>query len=116
MIKGLSYGILRTSDMEKSRRFFTEQLGLEIDEAQGATFSQFASNAGVPWAIMPATPDAAPKDIDLYFTVDDVDAAYAAWKDRGVDMVTEPHDEPFGRTFTFRDPDGRQLHVLTTAS
>jgi hypothetical protein len=25
--------------------------------------------------------------------------------------VTEPHDESFGRTFAFKDADGRVLHV-----
>ena len=31
----------------------------------------------------------------------------------GVEMVTEPHTEPFGRTFAFKDADGRVLHAMT---
>jgi hypothetical protein len=30
-------------------------------------------------------------------------------------MVTDPHDEPFGRTFAFKDPDGRVLHAYARA-
>ena len=32
MIKGLTYAILTTSDMPRTRRFFTEQLGLGTEE------------------------------------------------------------------------------------
>jgi predicted enzyme related to lactoylglutathione lyase len=52
---------------------------------------------------------------ELYLQVDDTDAAYAAWKERGVEMLTEPHNEPFGRTFAFKDADGRVLHAYAPA-
>jgi hypothetical protein len=45
-----------------------------------------------------------------------VDAAYREWRERGVETVTEPHNEPFGRTFAFKDPDGRVLHTWAPAS
>ena len=111
MIKGLTYAILTTPDVPRARRFFTEQLGLGTEEDQGDVFSQFTTREGTLWAIMqsPAAPAAA--GVELYLLVDDPDAAYAAWRGRGVEMVTEPHDEPFGRTFAFRDPDGRVLHA-----
>lgn len=47
----------------------------------------------------------------LYLSVEDVDAAYALWKERGVEMVSEPWDAPFGRTFAFKDADGRIMHA-----
>ena len=50
--------------------------------------------------------------VEVYLEVDDADASYRDWSARGVEMVTEPHDEPFGRTFAFRDPDGRILHAV----
>ena len=58
---------------------------------------------------------AAANGVELYLLVDDVDAAYQTWRARGVEMVTEPHDEPFGRTFAFRDADGRVLHAYAAA-
>jgi predicted enzyme related to lactoylglutathione lyase len=47
----------------------------------------------------------------LYLQVEDVDEAHRVWRGRGVDTLTEPHDEPFGRTFAFKDSDGRVLHA-----
>jgi predicted enzyme related to lactoylglutathione lyase len=54
--------------------------------------------------------------VSLFLSVDDVDEAYATWKSRGVEMVTEPWDAPFGRTFAFKDADGRVLHAYATTA
>ena len=118
MIKGLTYAILTTPDMARARRFFTEQLGLGTEEDQGEAFTQFTTREGTLWALMqqqqPATP-ATGHGVELYLLVDDPDAAYTAWRERGVAMVSEPHDEPFGRTFAFRDMDGRVMHAWRPA-
>jgi predicted enzyme related to lactoylglutathione lyase len=115
VIEGLTYAILTSRDLPRTRRFFTEQLGLATEEDQGDAFSQFTTRAGTLWAIMQAPPEAPEGGVELYLQVKDSDAAYRAWKERGVEMVTEPHDEPFGRTFAFRDPDGRVLHAYAAA-
>lgn len=111
MIKGITYTILTTKDMGAARRFFTEQLGLNTEDDMGDVFSQFTTRDGSMWAIMAAQANNTPGEIELYLRVDDVDQSYAEWKGRGVEMVTEPHDEEFGRTFAFKDPDGRTLHA-----
>ena len=111
MIKGLTYAIVTTQDMPRARRFFTEKLGLGTEDDQGDVFSQFTTREGTLWAVMQAPEGAPPKGVELYLLVDDADEAYRTWKARGVEMVTEPHDEPFGRTFAFRDADGRVLHA-----
>ena len=115
MIQGLTCAILTTPDMPRAKRFFTEQLGLGTEEEQGEVFSQFTTRAGTLWAIMQAPPQASPAGVELYLQVPDADAAYGTWRERGVEMVTEPHEEPFGRTFAFRDPDGRVLHAVRPA-
>ena len=111
MIRGLTYTILMTHDVPRARRFFAEQLGLTTEDDMGDEFSQFTSRDGSLWAIMAAPPETPAPGVALYLKVDDVDAAYAAWKERGVEMVTEPWDAPFGRTFAFKDADGRLLHA-----
>ncbi len=113
MIKGLTYAIVTTRDVPRARRFFTEKLGLSTEDDMGDEFSQFTTRDGSMWAVMQAPEHASPNGVELYLTVENVDEAYRAWKDRGVEMVTEPHDEPFGRTFAFRDADGRVLHAYT---
>ena len=111
MIKGLDYVGLTTADVPRARAFFREKLGLQTEDDQGDVFSQFTTREGTMWALMKphATGDAG--GVALYLRVEDVDAAYRLWRGRGVDMVSEPHDQPFGRTFAFRDPDGRVLHA-----
>jgi predicted enzyme related to lactoylglutathione lyase len=111
MIKGLTYAIVTTPDVPRARRFFAEKLGLGLEDEQGDVFSQFTTRDGTMWAVMQAPPQQPAPGIDLYLQVEDVDAAHALWKARGVEMVTEPNDQPFGRTFSFKDPDGRVLHA-----
>jgi predicted enzyme related to lactoylglutathione lyase len=111
VIKGLTYAIVTTQDLPRAREFFREKLGLGLEEEMGDVFSQFTTRAGTMWAVMQAPPHQPPPGVELYLQVDDVDAAYRLWKGRGVETVTEPHDEPFGRTFAFKDPDGRVLHA-----
>ena len=115
MIKGLTYAIVTTEDVPRARRFFTEKLGLGTEEDMGDEFSQFTTRDGTLWAVMQAPPHAEPKGVDLYLLVEDVDEAYRTWRSRGVETVTEPHDEPFGRTFAFKDADGRVLHAYARA-
>ena len=116
MIQGLTYAILTSSDLPRARRFFTEQLGLTTEEDQGDAFSQFTTRAGTLWAIMQAPPETPPGGgYELFLRVNDVDEAYRTWRASGVETVTAPHDEPFGRTFAFRDPDGHVLHAYQPA-
>ena len=111
VIKGLTYAIVTTDDVPRARRFFTEKLGLSTEDDLGDDFSQFTTRAGTLWAVMKTPPDATGNGVELYLTVQDVDAAFSSWKARGVEMVTEPWDAPFGRTFAFKDADGRLLRA-----
>lgn len=40
-----------------------------------------------------------------------VDGLFEQWVEKGVDVVEEPHDEVFGRTFVIADPDGNLIRV-----
>jgi predicted lactoylglutathione lyase len=44
-------------------------------------------------------------------TAEAVDAVFATWTEKGVHVVSEPHDEVFGRTFVVADPDGNLIRV-----
>ncbi len=115
MIKGLTYAIVTTDDVPRARRFFVEKLGLNTEDDMGDTFSQFTTRDGTMWALMQRPEQSPPLSAELYLEVDDVDAAYRAWRERGVETVTEPNDQPFGRTFAFKDADGRILHAWAHA-
>jgi len=112
-IKGVTFAIVTTDDMPRARQFFTDKLGLTTEDDQGDIFSQFTTREGTMWALMTRPAHAEPRSAELYLQVDDVEAAYRTWRERGVEMVTEPWDAPFGRTFAFKDADGRVLHAYT---
>jgi predicted enzyme related to lactoylglutathione lyase len=111
VIKGLDYVALTTPDVPRARAFFRDKLGLQTEEDKADQFSQFTTRQGTMWAVMQPEPAGAPAGIALFLQVEDVDAAYRTWRERGVETVSTPHDEAFGRTFAFRDPDGRVLHA-----
>ena len=115
MIKGLNYAMLITSDVPRARLFFVEQLGLSTEDDQGDTFSQFTTRDGTMWAIGAPQEGERPQGVALYLEVEDLDAAYRTWKERGVETVSEPHDAPFGRTFSFKTPDGLVMHAWKQA-
>ena len=115
MIKGLTYAIVNTDDVPRARKFFTEKLGLSTEDDMGEAFSQFTTRNGSMWAVSSRPAHAAPLSAELYLEVDDVDEAYRQWRSRGVETVTEPSDQPFGRTFAFKDADGRVMHAWAHA-
>jgi predicted enzyme related to lactoylglutathione lyase len=52
-----------------------------------------------------------PGSIELSFEVEDVDVTWKHWQDKGVEMVADPMDLPFGRYFMAKDPEGYYLSV-----
>jgi uncharacterized glyoxalase superfamily protein PhnB len=55
----------------------------------------------------------APVVPDMSVEVDDVDAAYAAMRESGAEIVHPLQDEEWGvRRFFVRDPNGRVINVL----
>lgn len=47
----------------------------------------------------------------IFFTTDDVRGAFDALVAKGVDVVGEPTQQPYGVDFGFRDPSGNQYRV-----
>lgn len=111
MIKQMNYLGIVVKDIAAATAFYCDTLGITVDEAESTPgyFTQFKLDGGAILALQTNTisPD------NLAFVpgllVDDVDATYATWQAKGVQMIDEPNDKPFGRTFLFRTPEG---HVL----
>jgi catechol 2,3-dioxygenase-like lactoylglutathione lyase family enzyme len=54
--------------------------------------------------------------LHLYFEVDEIDRAASELKERGVRLLREAHDTPWGtRELVLRDPDGHTLYFGQTA-
>jgi catechol 2,3-dioxygenase-like lactoylglutathione lyase family enzyme len=112
--------IIPVSDQDRSLEFYTDKLGFEVRAdvpfGEGDRWIEVAppgSDAAV--AIMPPRPGETPNNTQtcVAFTTDDLDAARAALKERGVDV-----DEPMGgegpvpRMFFFRDLDRNNLLLV----
>ena len=104
-------------DLEKSKAFYTETLGLEIDPRMSSDTFLLVSMAGgppislQPIAELPAGVGAAPGAVVLGLRVEDVEATYADLKGKGVEMLTEIRDVGVGRSFQAKDPDGNVFDI-----
>ncbi|TXH36750.1 MAG: glyoxalase [Rhodospirillaceae bacterium] len=105
---------ISTNDVAAAQRFYGDVLGLDIlmDHGWIATYGSldtmtiqinFAEQGGADTP----TPD-------LSIEVDDVDAALAAMKAAGFEIVYGPADEVWGvRRFYVRDPFGKLVNILS---
>jgi catechol 2,3-dioxygenase-like lactoylglutathione lyase family enzyme len=125
-------GILLThfivsTDIERSRRFYTEVLGGETVLAGGPAIVALANSwiiintGGEPTDDKPTVVLEAPADPDrvsafLNIRVADIDTIYRQWTDRGATFLTPPVAHSREIRCYLRDPDGHLIEVgqLTT--
>ncbi len=113
MLLDLNFILLRVTDIAKVMPFYTEKLGLTI-EGQAPDFVQFNQPAG-GGAIFAMTQegDGTPvHGVELWWYVDNADATFEDLKAKDVEIVDQPQDQPFGRTFSIKDPVGNTLYML----
>ena len=112
---GISTVFMEPDDLEASRRFYGTLLGFSevfddgdhvvVFDVGGGTQMVLHANHGEPYA----QPGAG---MNLYLSVDDVDAAVEELRQAGVSIVTEPQDEPFGiRDACVLDPTGFRIFL-----
>ncbi|MGE5595121.1 MAG: VOC family protein [Hyphomicrobiales bacterium] len=101
-------------DIEASKRFYTGVLGFNVERGH-PVFVEFRDAAGNGYAI--ATDEQMEKDVtlELYWTVDDIEAAYNELSGKA-EISTPIRDLPFGRIFGVRDPDGQPRYLLQWAA
>jgi catechol 2,3-dioxygenase-like lactoylglutathione lyase family enzyme len=115
---------LFVEDLDATKAFYLATFGLPVvfEDADSAVFRfgtmlvNLLRVSAAPELIEPAT--VAPADagarFQLTLEVDDVDAACADLRRRGVTLLNGPIDRPWGvRTASFRDPGG---HIWEIAS
>ena len=101
-------------DFASSHTFYTEVLGLTVDERfDSPDFVLFDTNS-IPFALRQSTVnlDEAPQPgwgVTLFIDCDQVNELHAKMEAPGATIITPPYDGPFGRTFVFADPDGYRI-------
>jgi len=54
--------------------------------------------------------------VGMFLRVDDFQSAYESMRRKGVEFVTDPRDEPYGRVAVFRDVAGNRWDLLGPGS
>ena len=119
----MGFVVLYVRDVDKMRAFYTDFLGLTYVEAvSGPHFVTLRPSGGSLLALqdaatsqLPPGRETQPGSVELSFEVDDVDGTWKRWKEKGVAIVTDPMDLPFGRYFLAQDPEGHYLSVYRFA-
>jgi catechol 2,3-dioxygenase-like lactoylglutathione lyase family enzyme len=105
------------SDIDRSVAFYRDVLGARfLFQVPGQPMAFFDLDGVRLYLGAPESPDFRSTPV-LYFTVADVDEAYEALRDRGVEFVDAPHvvhrteGSELWMAF-FRDPDGTNLAIM----
>jgi predicted enzyme related to lactoylglutathione lyase len=114
---------LQVCDLEKAAHFYETQLGLE--RAAGApphavvfatTPIAFAVREPLPGVDLDAIAPRPGAGVVLWLGADDAQAVHDKLAAQGVPVTVPPFDGPFGRTFTFTDPDGYAVTIHDQSS
>jgi catechol 2,3-dioxygenase-like lactoylglutathione lyase family enzyme len=111
-----------SSDVERSRRFYTEVLGGELVLEGEPSIVALANGwviinvGGGPTDDKPTVTLEAPSDPDrvssfLNIRVADIEAIYTDWSGRGAEFLTPPKDHGREIRCYVRDPDGHLIEV-----
>ncbi|MBI1282386.1 MAG: hypothetical protein GC179_29940 [Anaerolineaceae bacterium] len=121
----LKYIIVYATDFQKLKSFYVDKLGMtDIGSLSSDIFATLrASDGGAVIGLQdkksaqfPPAQENHAGSVELSFQVEDVDATYNAWKSKGVDMLSEPQNLPFGRYFIAKDPEGHYLSAFRFAN
>ncbi|WP_326809059.1 VOC family protein [Streptomyces sp. NBC_01775] len=103
---------IRTETMEESRDFYG-LLGFEEVMNLGWVMTLASPSNPTAQVTFMSHDKTAPVVPDMSVEVDDVDAAYAAMRGSGAEIVHALQDEEWGvRRFFVRDPNGRVVNVV----
>ncbi|SNS82070.1 Glyoxalase/Bleomycin resistance protein/Dioxygenase superfamily protein [Actinomadura meyerae] len=103
---------VESTAVEESREFYG-RLGFEEVMNQGWIVTLASPSVPTAQVSFMTGDKTAPVVPDMSVEVDDVDAAYAAMRQSGAEIVHPLQDEEWGvRRFFVRDPNGRVVNVL----
>ena len=114
-VTGPDFISLQVRDLERSATFYEQYLGL-VRSPAGPPHAVVFDTKPIAFAVRDLVPGV---DLDavaqpgigaaVWLHADDVQAIHDALAAAGATIVSAPIDGPFGRTFTFADPDGYQI-------
>jgi predicted enzyme related to lactoylglutathione lyase len=118
MITHLKFASIPVRDQQRALEFFTEKLGFRVVTDQQMSEKQRWIELRIgnsQTRIVLFTPEGQEDRIGSFFpgslACDDVHATYRQLRQRGVEFLSEPKQEPWGTFVIMKDPDGNQFVV-----
>ena len=113
---------LNARGVEKALPFYQQVFGWttrqsEMGEGQPAYIEFLLDGQSIAgaWEMNPMVPAEVPSYWQIYFTVEDVDAAYRKALDLGAQEILSPQEMPGGRFAIATDPEGASFALLKMA-
>jgi catechol 2,3-dioxygenase-like lactoylglutathione lyase family enzyme len=110
-----SHLFLFVSDLERSRRFYADLLGLEVLMKEPG-YLRLGGGGGFHIGMEQGDPErVGAAGVELEIEVDDVDAEFTRLSAAGVDFEGPAADQPWGaRHAWFTDPDGYRMSIWSS--
>ncbi|WP_334121171.1 VOC family protein [Glutamicibacter sp.] len=110
--------LIYVRDAEKATAFYRDLFEIE-PVFTSPRYVAFEAAPGVLFALWtgrskhaePSTPRTSEVGLMVPGASNAVDRIFTNWVSKGVQVVEEPYDEVFGRTFVIADPDGNLIRV-----
>jgi predicted enzyme related to lactoylglutathione lyase len=111
-IHSMAFTVYPVAEMERSRRFYEEKLGLMPGDCFEGAWCEYDVGGGT-FAITTIDMGHAPgaKGAVVGFEVDDLDSVIMALKTKAVSFVTDVMETPVCRMAVIEDPDGNHLTI-----
>ncbi|WP_199511661.1 VOC family protein [Nucisporomicrobium flavum] len=117
-VTGPDFIALQVRDLEKAATFYETQLGLKrapVAPPHAVVFATgtiaFAVREPLPGVDLDAVTPQPGTGVVLWMGADDAQGVHDKLHANGVPITVPPFDGPFGRTFTFTDPDGYAVTI-----
>jgi predicted enzyme related to lactoylglutathione lyase len=117
-VTGPTFVALQVRDLDRSAAFYQTHLGLRraaVSPPDAVVFdttpASFAVRMPLPGVDLDAVSPRPGVGVALWLHADDAQAQHDALAAAGVEILVAPFSGPFGRTFTFADPDGYAVTI-----
>jgi predicted enzyme related to lactoylglutathione lyase len=113
---GPDFLAIQVRDLQRSAGFYEREFGLQRAAGSPPGVVAFQTSP-IPFAVREPLPgtnlDAGPAGlgVSLSLHADDAQALHDQLKSRGVPILVDPFDTPYGPTFVFEDPDGYAIAI-----